>query len=88
MESLAESGMEHPELRVCMDIETWLGEQKLKVKVYDTAFNVKASQDYVIIDYLSDSYDVLKHTVENAIAEMQKRDAEKIEEEESTTDTK
>lgn len=89
MEALAESGMKHPELRVSMDIETWLGEQVLKVRVYDTSFNLMASQDYVMIDGLEDDFDVLEQTMEKAIAEMEQREAEKKEEEvESTTNTK
>ena len=88
MEALAESGMKHPELRVSMDIETWLGEQVLKVRVYDTSFNLMASQDYVMIDGLEDDFDVLEQTVEKAVADMEKREAEKKEEVESTTNTK
>lgn len=83
MESLAECSMKHPELRVCMDIETWMGEQLLKVKVYDASFNNLASQDYVMIDGTEDEPDVLEQTVEKAVAEMQKQ-----EEVESTTNTK
>ena len=88
MEALAESGMKHPELRVSMDIETWLGEQVLKVRVYDTSFNRMASQDYVMIDGLEDDFDVLEQTVEKAVADMERREAEKKEEVESTTNTK
>lgn len=88
MESLAECGMKHPELRLCMDIETWLGEQLLKVKVYDASFNTLAAQDYVMIDGIEDEPDVLEQTVDKAVAEMQKQDAEKKEEVESTTNTK
>ena len=69
MEALAESGMKHPELRVSMDIETWLGERVLKVRVYDTSFNLMASQDYVMIDGFEDDFDVLEQTVEKAVAE-------------------
>ena len=88
MEALAESGMKHPELRVSMDIETWLGEQVLKVRVYDTSFKLMASQDYVMVDGLEDDFDVLEQTVEKAVADMEKREAEKKEEVESTTNTK
>ena len=92
MEALAESGMKHPEIRVCMDIETWLGEQMLKVRVYDTSFKIKASQDYVMIGGIEDDFDVLEQTVETAIAIMEKEKAEaekKAESEvESTTNTK
>ena len=85
MEALAESGMKHPELRVSMDIETWLGEKVLKVRVYDTSFNLKASQDYDMIDGLENNIDVLEQTVEKALANMEKEKAEKKEEVESTT---
>lgn len=68
MEALAESGMKHPELRVSMDIETWLGERVLKVRVYDTSLNLMASQNYVMIDGLEDEFDVLERTVEKAQA--------------------
>ena len=84
MEALAESGMKHPELRVSMDIETWLGEQVLKVRVYDTSFNLMASQDYVMIDGLEDDFDVLEQTVEKAVADMEKAQAEKAEVESTT----
>lgn len=84
MEALAESGMKHPELRVSMDIETWLGEQVLKVRVYDTSFNLMASQDYVMIDGLEDDFDVLEQTVEKAVADMEKEKAEKAEVESTT----
>ena len=84
MEALAESGMKHPELRVSMDIETWLGEQVLKVRVYDTSFNLMASQDYVMIDGLEDDFDVLEQTVEKAVANMEKAQAEKAEVESTT----
>ena len=84
MEALAESGMKHPELRVSMDIETWLGEQVLKVRVYDTSFNLMASQDYVMIDGLEDDSDVLEQTVEKAVADMEKAQAEKAEVESTT----
>jgi hypothetical protein len=80
--------MKHPELRVSMDIETWLGEQLLKVRAYDTRLKLRASQDYTIINGVEDDYDVLDQTVEKAVAEMQKQDAEKTEEVESTTNTK
>jgi hypothetical protein len=88
MEALAESGMKHPELRVSMDIETWLGEQVFKVRVYDTSFNLMASQDYVMIDGLEDDFDILEQTVEKAVADMERCEAEKKEEVESTTNTK
>lgn len=88
MESLAECGMKHPELRLSMDIETWLGEQLLKVKVYDASYNTLAAQDYVMIDGTEDEPDVLEQTVDKAVAEMQKQDAENKEEVESTTNTK
>ena len=89
METLAEKGVEHPELRVSMDIETWLGEQRLCVKVYDNAFKVMAAQNYTIIDGLEDDFDVLEQTMEKAVAEMELREAEKKEEEvETTTNTK
>lgn len=84
MEALAESGMKHPELRVSMDIETWLGDQVLKVRVYDTSFNLMASQDYVMIDGLEDDFDVLEQTVEKAVADMEKAQAEKAEVESTT----
>ena len=84
MEALAESGMKHPELRVSMDIETWLGERVLKVRVYDTSFNLMASQDYVMIDGLEDDFDVLEQTVEKAVADMEKAQAEKAEVESTT----
>lgn len=84
MEALAESGMKHPELRVSMDIETWLGEQVLKVRVYDTSFNLMASQDYVMIGGLEDDFDVLEQTVEKAVADMEKAQAEKAEVESTT----
>lgn len=86
MEALAESGMKHPELRVSMDIETWLGERDLKVRVYDTSFNLMASQDYVMIDGLEDDFDVLEQTVEKAVADMEKEkaQAEKAEVESTT----
>ena len=84
MEALAESGMKHPELRVSMDIETWLGEQVLKVRVYDTSFNLMASQDYVMIDGFEDDFDVLEQTVEKAVADMEKAQAEKAEVESTT----
>lgn len=88
MEALAESGMKHPEIRVCMDIETWLGEQVLKVRVYTASFNLKASQDYVIIGRIEDDFDVLEQTVEKAIADMEKEkaEAEKAEAEVKSTD--
>lgn len=88
MESLAECGMKHPELRICIDVETWMGDKLLKVKVYDTSFNLKASQDYSIIGGLEDEFDVLEQTIGKAVAEMQKQDAEKQEEVESATNTK
>lgn len=84
MEALAESGMKHPELRVSMDIETWQGERVLKVRVYDTSFNLMASQDYVMIDGLEDGFDVLEQTVEKAVADMEKAQAEKAEVESTT----
>lgn len=84
MEALAESGMKHPELRVSMDIDTWLGERVLKVRVYDTSFNLMASQDYVMIDGLEDDFDVLEQTVEKAVADMEKAQAEKAEVESTT----
>ena len=88
MEALAEIGMKHPELRVCMDIETWLGEQMLKVRVYNASFDLKASQGYVIIGGLEDEFDVLEQTVEKAIADMEKEkaEAEKAEAEVESTD--
>ena len=84
MEALAESGMKHPELRVSMDIETWLGEQVLKVRVYDTSFNLMASQDYGMIDGLEAEFDVLEQTVGKAVADMEKAQAEKAEVESTT----
>jgi hypothetical protein len=72
LETLAESGMKHPELRVSMDIETWLGEQLLKVRVYDTEFKLRASQDYAIINGMEDDYDVPDQTVEKAVADMER----------------
>ena len=86
MEALAESGMKHPELRVSMDIETWLGERVLKVRVYDTSYNLMASQDYVMIDGLEDDFDVLEQTVEKAVSDMEKAQAEKAEAEVKSTD--
>ena len=92
MEALAKHGVKHPEIRVSMDIETWLGEQILKVRVYNASFGLKASQDYVIIGGLEDEFDVLEQTVDKAIADMEKEKAEaekKAESEvESTTNTK
>lgn len=87
LETLAESGMKHPEFRVCMDIETWLGEQILKVKVYDTEFKLRASQDFTIINGLEDDYDVLEQTVEKAVADMERMEAEKKSKEESKDDS-
>lgn len=87
METLAESGMKHPELRVSMDIETWLGEQLLKVRVYDTEFKLRASQDYAIINCMEDDYDVLDQTVEKAVADMERMEAEKKSKEESKDDS-
>lgn len=87
MESLAECGMKHPELRVCMDIETWMGEQLLKVKVYDASFNTLAAQDYVMIDGTEDESYVLEQTVEKAVADMERMEAEKKSKEESKDDS-
>ncbi len=90
MEALAEGGMKHPEIRVSMDIESWPGEHVLKVRVYDTSFQLKAAQDYAMISGLEDDFDVLEQTVEKAVADMEKEkaEAEKKEEVESTTNTK
>jgi hypothetical protein len=87
LETLAESGMKHPELRVSMDIETWLGEQLLKVRVYDTEFKLRATQDYAIINGMEDDYDVLDQTVEKAVADMERMEAEKKSKEESKDDS-
>ena len=87
LETLAEGSMKHPELRVSMDIETWLGEQLLKVRAYDTRLNLRASQDYTIINGIEDDYDVLDQTVEKAVADMERMEAEKKSKEESKDDS-
>lgn len=92
MEALAEKGLENPKIHVSMDVETWLGEQLLKVRVYDCGYVLMASQDYVIIGGIEDEFDVLDQTVEKAAAALARKEEEKKEEEkkeeESTTDTK
>jgi hypothetical protein len=87
LETLAESGMKHPELRVSMGIETCLGEPLLRVRVYDTEFKLRASQDYAIINGMEDDYDVLDQTVEKAVADMERMEAEKKSKEESKDDS-
>lgn len=87
LETIAESGMKHPELRISMDIETWLGEQLLKVRVYDVRLKLRASQDYTIISGVDDDYDVLEQTVEKAVADMERMEAENKSKEESKDDS-
>lgn len=87
MEALAEKGLENPKIQVNMSVETWLGEQLLKVRVYDCGFVLMASQDYVIIGGIEDEYDVLDQTVEKAAAALARKEEENKSKEESKDDS-
>lgn len=77
MESLADYGLKHPQIRIIMDIETWLGDQLLRVRVTNANYKNLAEQNYSIISGIEDDYDVLDQTVEKALADIEKAEAEK-----------